>query len=330
VASPTWAEHLAQTNQLPAGLKPAPLAIPEYLVPTAVYNPGVTWDIPTLKQPEHGAWLLSSVAEWFGHYSRYQSVSDIWKITLWAFMTHVRDPKTKRPLIPMIPKLLFLGESGSGKSTDLQLLNLVCACTDDLEVEPTEPAVRQMLGPEQLTFMLDEADILFGSGNRKSAIRSILNACSYPNGHTSRIQGGKRVKDYVYGPAAIAALPAMEVSTGSVLESLINRSHKVYKETTTEDIPQILFDEEGMALGSQARKMIAAWAQDNLAEIVAAITTVKVPDAINREAQKWRGMMAVAQVAGGMWPQYAANAALGTKDTGSLSDFRSKLGRLGK
>lgn len=316
-------------EQLRYPIPDSAIAIPEGLRPTAVYAPGMP--IPDgMQDPLYGAFLLSSVAEYFGHFSRYQYNSDLWKITLWSVITHIRDPKTKKPLLPMIPRLMMLGESGCGKSTDLQLLNLVCACTDDLELEPTEPAVRSILGPEQLTLLLDEADILFGTGNRKSAIRSILNASAYPNGHTDRIQGGKRVKDMVYGPAAIAALPTMEVATGGVLESLMNRSHKIYKFQPDEAIPQILEDAEGIELGKLACKLIEMWVQTNLQRILAAIPAVQPVPGINphRDMQKWRAMLAVAEVAGGTWPQYARDAALAVKDTESLKNFRKRMAGL--
>lgn len=304
------------------------LAIPEVLYPTATYAPGM--DIPDRNSDEYGAYLLSSTAEFFGYFSRYQSMGDLWKITLWSCMTHIRHPQTKRLLVPMVPRLITLGESGSGKSTDLELLNLVCANTDGLASEPTEPAFRSMLGPEQLDVLLDEADILFNTGKRKAAIRTMLNASCYPNGHTDRIQGGVRVKDNIYGAVAIAALPTMEVATGSQLDTLFNRAHKIYKVKPKEAIPQILEDPEGQMLGIYAGKMLEMWVQSRLEQIVDTIPKVQMPRGIDphRDAQKWKAMMAIAQVAGGLWPKYAEQAALGVKDDLSLRNFRTKLGAL--
>jgi len=56
-------------------------------------------------------------------------------------------------------------------------------------------------------------------------------------------------------------------------------------------------------------RMAARWAQDN-AERVAAADPVMPDGVINREADNWRPLVAIANVAGGRWPKRACKAAL--------------------
>jgi Protein of unknown function (DUF3631) len=273
--------------------------------------------------PLFGVLLLTAVDEWFAYYARYPGIAYRHRVLGWAFHTHLRDVKTGRLLVSASPRLGLLSKEGtSGKSTVLELLNLVCAYTDGLSVEPTEPAVRSMLGSENLTLLLDESDILFGTGRRKEAIRAILNASTYPNGHVDRIQGGTRVKEMVFGPVAFAALAKLKHSTGGMLETLFQRTIEVFMSPPNEDIPDILDDEEGQQLGRDARKLIALWTQLHLEEILAAIRTVQLPPGIkHRQAQIWRPLLAIFEVAGGPWPEHGYNACIGKQEMGTLASF---------
>jgi hypothetical protein len=308
----------------------AQLAVPESLQSTKLYTPGdLVPEDP--RDPRYGALLLAAVDEWFAYWARYPSMAGRHRVLGWAFHTHLRDAKSGRLLVPASPRLILLSDEGnSGKSTVLELLNLVCAKTDGLATEPTEPAFRSMIGPEHLTVLLDEAEILFGRGRRKEAIRAEINACTYPNGHVDRIQGGVRVKDPVFAPVAIAALATMKHSTGGVLDTMFSRALEVFMSPPDEDIPEILEDKEGQKLGRQARLLIAQWTQLHMAEILDGIPAVKLPEGVrHREAQIWRPLLSIFQVAGGPWPQYGHEACVGRTDKAALTTFSKGVRKLG-
>lgn len=281
----------------------AQIAVPE----AATMRPAraVTSNGPSID----GQALLDGVARYIGHFARFPSRACLDTVTLWAAHTHCRDDEGRLALAASPRLLLLSSEPGSGKSTVMELLNLLCAQTFGLDVEPTESAFRSMLADEHATALCDEADLLFGAGKRKTAIRAIINASYTRNGAVSYIRGGKINRVRVFSPVALAGLDVMESATGGMLAAILSRSViiRMRRPEGQEQIPDITASTAGQDAGKQGHDLLSLWAKGNREAI--AETDPQLPDGVRlRPAQIWRPLLAVAEVAGGHWPDRARRA----------------------
>jgi hypothetical protein len=256
-----------------------------------------------------GAALLDGVAKYIGHFARFPSRACLDAVTLWAAHTHVRDNDGRLALAASPRLLLMSSEPGSGKSTVLELLNLLCCQTYGLDIEPTEAAFRSMLADDHATALLDEGDVLFGSGKRRSAIRAIINASYTRNGAVSYVRGGKINRVKVFAPVAVAGLDVMERATGGMLAAILSRSViiRMRRPDDGTDVPDITASTAGQEAGEQGAELLSKWALGNREAILA--TEPELPAGVRlRPAQIWRPLLAVAEVAGGSWPERARRA----------------------
>src|SRR6185312_4362088 len=128
------------------------------------------------REPVDGAQLLTNVCKWLKRYLYLDSEAKYWALTLWVAGSHFRDGKGEL-VHEAYPIAGFLSdEPGSGKTHALDLLAILCPEVPGVLVEPSEAAVAALVGKEHVTLLLDEADVLFGAGARKSAIRALLNS----------------------------------------------------------------------------------------------------------------------------------------------------------
>jgi energy-coupling factor transporter ATP-binding protein EcfA2 len=282
---------------------PTELAVPEPAV--VAYTRPIRHRGPDID----GAKVLDGVTMFNGHFVRVPRPSWLDVITLWAAHTHLRD-EDGRLCTDASPRLLLLSnEPGSGKSTVLELLNLLCPRTDGLIIEPTEAAFRSMMSVERLTMLLDEADVLFGSGKRKEAIRAMVNASYTRNGTVRYMDRRQVVKANVFGPVAIAGLDKLEKGTGGLLAAILSRSIilRMEKAKDVAGVPDITSSAVGQEAGRQGRKLLSLWAS-NYRDVILAQEPEMPEGVTNRDAQIWRPLGQVAYAAGGDWPERWARA----------------------
>ena len=154
------------------------------------------------------------------------------------------------------PRLWLLSnEPGSGKSRVLELLNLVCPEAYGLSLETTAPGlVKSMKNGE--TFFIDEADILFNTGKRHSAVRAILNGGYTRNGTYPTAKG----REPVFGPVASAGLDALEKDTGDTLTALLTRGFKIRMRKSSRDDRPAKIGRRTEAEGAKLKEWLGAWA----------------------------------------------------------------------
>jgi hypothetical protein len=173
------------------------------------------------------------------------------------------------------------------------------------------------------TLLIDEADGLLkdSKGNDNVELRSVINA-----GHTREFAFVPRcvgenyeVQNFsTWAPKAIALI-------GRMPDSMMDRAIPIQmrRKTTAEQVsrlretPQAVFDE--------LRSKIVRWVQDNAQKIAQHVPTL--PAGINdRAADCWLPMLAIADVAGGDWPDLARKAAVAlSADTDEADTFVTKL-----
>ena len=216
---------------------------------------------------------------------------------------------------------------GCGKTTLLDVVaQLVLKPLSAANISAS--AVFRVVEAVQPVLLVDEADSFL---SEQEELRGILNSGHRRGGSVLRVTGEDlEPRSFsTYGACAIAligSLPAT-LTDRSVLIDLARRK-------ADEAIEPFRFDRVEHLV--ELRRKLARWMTDN-AEAVAA-TEPQMPALYNRAADNWRGLLAIATVAGADWLARGHRAALAGADTdideGSrlellLGDVRDIFARLG-
>ena len=155
--------------------------------------------------------------------------------------------------------------------------------------------------------LIDEADTFLGVSDE---LRGVLNSGHRKGGQVLRAVGDDHEPRAfsTYGPCAIALI-------GALPDTLHDRSVRIdlKRRLKTEHIEPFSLNRTDHFV-VLARKA-ARWAADN-AERVGEIEPVMPDGIVNREADNWRPLLAIAEAAGGDWPERAQKAAKSAADSG--------------
>jgi putative DNA primase/helicase len=243
-------------------------------------------------EPVHGSELLDAL---FVAICRHV-VAPEWavvSIVLWVLHTYLLD------CFGISPRLAITSpEKGCGKTTLLDVLShLVMRVLSTANA--TASAIFRVVEMQRPTLLIDEADT-FLSENEE--LRGILNS-----GHR---QGGSVVRTVGedFEPRSFSTYSACAVALiGKLPATLADRSVPIElrRRRADERIELFRFDRTGH-LDQLARKA-ARWALDNADCIRGA--DPDMPDGlVNRAADNWRPLLAIADAAGGEWPALARRA----------------------
>jgi uncharacterized protein DUF3631 len=273
--------------------------------------------------------ILNDIYDFLGRFIVYPSDEARVVHALWIAHTHLMDEWY------ISPRLLFLSPTrGTGKTTALQMTNLLVPC-GVLTANATAAYIFRRIGDQSKplpSLQYDEIDTVFSIRSKKDTeeLRAILNA-GYKKGATvGRCVGDNfNTQDFpVYCPVALAGIDQLSGfetvrSRSIVIEMQRRKPGEVVQRYRSRDV-----DPEGASL----RERLSEWAK-----------TVKgigddrpmIPNGISdRDEEIWEPLLAIADRAGGDWPDKArcsavALVALTGKGTGGdlgerlLSDLRS-------
>ena len=271
------------------------------------------------RRPElDGEAELGYARKFLGYFGIYPSEAVLDTLTLWAAHAHARDAGGML-VFPSTPRLMLLSsEPGSGKSHVLRLLSKITP-QGRVFLEPSEAALAHSIGKEHRTVFLDESDVLFGQGQRKSAIRAIVNDGYTPDGSWTRVRSGKVESLPTFGALAIAGLDVLETGTGSHLKALLDRGIRVRMARGPEGYRPPRFDRDAAFVAARISERLTLWASQVIGELEDAVP--EVPEGIgNRPAELWEPLLAVADAAGGRWPEAARQACEELVFTGGMPD----------
>ena len=225
-------------------------------------------------------------------------------IVLWPSHTHLFG--NTRVNLQRSPRLAVQSRGpGCGKTTALEIVSAL-SFRGTVRSSATASTILRTLGAVKRTYCLDEADrqlskengdliAILDAGDRKS---TALVERSVP-----MADGGWRVQSFdVWGPVAFAGIDELP-------DTLQDRSVRVFLQRATGDeVPEHLRDGTSDALVA-IRRQLTAWA-DSLFELPEPV----LPDVLLRQAgrigDRWRPLIAIADLAGGRWPDLARRAAL--------------------
>jgi hypothetical protein len=225
-------------------------------------------------------------------------------MALYAAHTHVRDQDGTLASWST-PKLAFVSnEAGSGKTAGMELTGLLSSGFR-LVTDPTAPALLEMIAQMPgLTLGIDEVDLLFGSGMGAKAVRNVINSGYRKGASIPRVKGPQDC----FAPMMLAGL-ASSYMGNATLAPTRSRSIIIHCRKPGPGMkPQRYREQLHAPLGRLHAEALADWAQQNVTGIITAWP--EMPELDGRTEDVWMPLFAVAQVAGGSWPDRVRAACL--------------------
>ncbi len=250
---------------------------------------------------EPGAALLSEVEATIARYVLLPSPAASVAVVLWIAATHAIAAWNCAPrLVVRAP------ERRCGKSRLLDMVEGMCH-RPLMTVNTSPSAVYRSIGAspsDPPTLLIDEADTIFGpkAGDHED-LRGLLNAGHQRGRPTLRYDAARDavVKIQTFAMAALAGIGAMPdtIEDRAAVIRMRRRApgEKVQPYRVRRDSP-ILAD---------LRQRLDQWITPHLDHLTNAVPDMPLED---RAADTWEPLIAVADLAGGDWPQRARQAAL--------------------
>jgi Protein of unknown function (DUF3631) len=263
----------------------------------------------------NGAELLNDVRAFIARFVVFPEPHHLDAVTLWAVHAHAIAEFYTTPRLAMVSV-----EAESGKTRVLEILSLITP-NAMMCFTPSVAAIFRKLDQEQITLLLDETDTIFsyrGKDDQNEDLRALLNAGYRRGASIPRCTGrNHEVTDFkVFAATALAGI-------GDLPDTIMTRSIiiRMKRRAAGEHIEQYRardVDPEGHAL----RDRLAAWASIIGAE--AGKARLDLPGVTDRRAEAWEPLIAIADLAGGDWPQRARAAAVA-----DVTSHRGREGSLG-
>ncbi len=263
-----------------------------------------------------GAMLLVDVKTFLRRFCAFPDEHALNAVSLWVAHAHMVQHFHTTPRLALLSP-----EPGSGKTRVLEVLDLlVPQSMFCLSASPA--AIFRTLSKDPITLLVDECDTIFtrrGKDDANEDLRALLNA-GYKRGATiPRCVGPKHdVQNFaVYCATALAGL-------GDLPDTIMSRSViiRMRRRAPTEHIEPFRTREHA-AEGHALRDRIARWAA--LVGHHAGDAWPKLPEGIvDRPAEVWEPLIAVADAAGGDWSQAARSTCI--EMCKGAQDSRASLG----
>jgi hypothetical protein len=251
-----------------------------------------------------GATLLDNVERFAGRFLAFPSRHHLVVLCLWILHTWAVSAFYVTPRL-----VLDSPEPGSGKTRVLEVLALLCHSAK-LTLSTTTAALYRRIaaaGEHPPTVLQDECDRMFASRTPQTEDLAALYNSGYKRGATvDRCEGdakNMRVVEFpVFAPVALAGL------AGKTPATILDRAVVMHMRRRAPDEHVKEFRERDAAMeAAPLRESSEAWAAANLAALSVARPTM--PAGVrDRPAEVWEALLAVADMAGGEWPQRARDA----------------------
>jgi hypothetical protein len=265
-----------------------------------------------IASPEHdrlngeavdGAALLDDVHQAISDYCILPSEQAFDAVTLWIAVSH------SIAAFDFAPRLVVKSaEKRSGKSRLLEVVGGLSRDPKHLVSASVAYLFRRIeaAGDSPPTLLIDEADVLFGTqrqADNNEDLRGLLNSGFQRGLSYGRVQGAA-LECKEYRTFALAALAGI----GDMPETIEDRAIviRIRRRSAGESVRQFRLRDDGARLAELAQRL-TAWLAPNIDDLREARPGMPVED---RAADVWEPLVAVANIAGGSWPNRAWDAAL--------------------
>lgn len=248
-----------------------------------------------------GADLLAEVEAFVAKYVALPSEAARVAVTLWVAHAHGVHCFESSPRLALLSP-----EPGSGKTRTLEILELLVP-RPMLVLSATPAAVFRSMESNPPTLLFDEVDTIFSrrarAGDGAEELRALLNAGHRVGATIPRCHGPNHdVREFpVYGAVALAGL-------GDLPDTLMSRSVVIRMRRRAPDEAVAAYRRrEAAPAGEVLAEALAAWVAGAEEELRDAWP--EMPDGVtDRPADVWESLLAIADAAGGTWPDRARAA----------------------
>jgi Protein of unknown function (DUF3631) len=261
-----------------------------------------------------GADLLDEVCNALQTYVVFADDHQAVAITLWIGATHAL------PAWDHATRLTITSpQKRCGKS---RLMDVTAALSSSplLAANATTPAIYRSIGDDSgaPTLFFDEADALFGTkraAEQNEDLRALINAGWQRDRPVLRCVGGGHVP-VEFNTFAMAGLAAIGRLPDTITDRAVNISLK--RRGRLEHVSPFRLRRDGQRL-NDLRERLAVWVRDDvrMKELAESEPAMPVED---RAADAWEPLMAVADAAGGDWPNRARAACSALVDAAETAD----------
>ncbi|WP_424920591.1 MULTISPECIES: DUF3631 domain-containing protein [unclassified Streptomyces] len=269
--------------------------------------------------PIDGAALLNEVEKFHRRFNVFPREAAYVAVALWDAHAHLLDA------FDSTPRLAFLSpEPGSGKSRALEVVETLVP-RPMLAVNARAAALfRSVSDPAgRPTILFDEIDTVFGpKAGDNEELRGFLNAGHRRSGVTYRCVGDGGNQTVVEFPSytAVSVAGLGYLPDTITTRSVIIRMRRRARNEKVEPFRARLHEAEGNAL----RERLGQWAEQVREDIAG--RWPEMPEGVtDRPADVWEPLLAVADAAGGDWPERARTACVELV-TAARADDKGSLG----
>lgn len=248
--------------------------------------------------------LFRDVQKHLTRFIAYPSENAAIAHTLWIAHTHAMDAWEATARIAFLSP-----EPSSGKTRALEITeNLVPRPVEAVNVTPAYLFRKVGAGDGSPTILFDEIDTVFGPRAKDNEeIRGLLNAGHRKGAVAGRcVVRGKKVETEEIPAYCAVALAGLDDLPDTIrTRSIIIRMRRRAPDEQVEPYRRRLHAAEGKELCSS----LAAWMASNESSLSSALPAMP-PEIVDRDADVWEPLFAIADLIGGDWPHRARVAAV--------------------
>lgn len=244
--------------------------------------------------------LLDDTRDFIGRFCVFPDLHCLAAVTLWAAHAHMVEHFHTTPRLAMLSP-----EAESGKTRVLEVLELLVP-EPMFTLNASPPAIFRTLANERITLLFDEVDAIWskrGKDDNHEDLRALLNA-GYKVGATIPRCVGPRhdvTRFAVFCAVALAGL-------GALPDTIMSRSVIVrMRRRAPHEKVESFRNRKHEPIGHAIRDRLAGWGSA-VGELAGAAWPTLPDGIVDRPAEVWEPLLAVADAAGGNWPACARDA----------------------
>jgi hypothetical protein len=246
--------------------------------------------------------VLDKVTAFVARFNVFPSKHCAPMLALWYAHTHAAAH------FYVTPRLIVSSvEPGSGKTRVLEVAQFLVKAPE-MTVSATTAALFRMVADGPITILFDEVDTIFSAknGGNNEDLRGLLNAGYKRSATVARCVGDAKAMKVqrfpVFAPAALAGI------AGNMPDTITTRAITIHMKRRRDDEEVDEFwEEEVETEAAPLRNALAAWVESVTDKISRG--RPPMPAGVrDRSAEIWRPLIAIADAAGGHWPDTARAA----------------------